>query len=126
MKKVLILEDEGMLANLFRSQFHGEPIELVIAATAAAARKLFKREEFDVVVLDGIAPSEPGCHASLVGPTLAKEFRSAGYNGPLIASSSDPQAVDLMLKAGCSHSCEKLRLQELLRELLLLSHVPQP
>lgn len=118
MKKVLILEDGEMLVNLFKAQLHREPVELSIAATAAAARELFKREKFDVIVLDGIAPSEPGRGPSLVGPVVAKEFRDKGYKRPLVAISNNPDAQALMKRAGCSHLCERDRLHGLIRELL--------
>ena len=118
MARVLILEDSRTISNLFRAQLRAEPVEVVIAETAAEARAFFERGEFDVIALDGIAPSEPGRGASLVGPILAREFREKGHKKPLVAISNDPQAQQLTKQAGCSHFCEKERLHGLIQELL--------
>lgn len=122
--KVLILEDSKTIGALFRDQLSGEPIEIVIVETAAEAREFFERDEFDIIALDGIAPSKGGHKPSLIGPILAWEFREAGYKGLIIAISNDPHAQALT-KRGAerviphrSYACDKLDLAGLIRELL--------
>lgn len=125
MAKVLILEDSEKSRALFLDQLEGEPVEVVIAETAAEARVFFKCGGFGVIVLDGIAPSEPGRGASLVGPILAREFRDEGYKGFIVAISSDEEVRALTKKAAGekvphrAYACEKRRLTDLIRELLL-------
>ena len=124
MPRVLILEDSQTIGALFRDQLEGEPVEIVIAETAAEARERFEHEEFDILVLDGIAPSEPGRGASLVGPILAREFRERGFMGSIIAISSEPEAQALTKKAANeavsyrAYACDKLDLGRLVKELL--------
>ncbi|MDP3991360.1 MAG: hypothetical protein Q8P66_00400 [Candidatus Colwellbacteria bacterium] len=125
MAKVLILEDSKTSRALFLDQLEGEPVEVVIAETAAEARDFFESDEFDVIALDGIAPSAPDQGASLVGPLLAREFRNKGYKGFIVAISSDSEVRALTKKEAGervlhrAYACEKLRLADLIRELLL-------
>ena len=122
--KILIVEDSKKSRARFREQFSGEPIEVVIVETAAEARFFFKCDKFDIIALDGIAPSEPGRGASLVGPILARELRERGFRGPIIAISSEPEAQELTKKAANqvvsyrAYACDKLDLAGLIRELL--------
>lgn len=124
MPKVLILEDDEAFADYFIRLLEKEPVEIVVVKAGAEAKECFGRERFDVIVLDGIAPSEEGRRPSLIGPVLACEFRGAGYRGPIIATSSDPQAQTLTKKGAeqvISHrayACDKLDLIGLIRELL--------
>lgn len=122
--KVLILEDSKTISALFQAHFQGEPIEVTIVETATEAREAFRIGSFDVIALDGIAPSGLGVTPSLVGPVLAREFRQKGYKKPLVAISNDHQAQALMKQAGCRHLCKKDRLPELIRELLGLYSTP--
>ena len=121
--KVLILEDSKRIMTRLRDQFEGE-VDLFVAETAAEAWGLFRCNEFDVIVLDGIFPSTPGGKPSLVGPVLAREFRKEGYRGPIIATSTDPKARKLT-KEGASkgvkhlaYVCDKSKVPDLIRELL--------
>lgn len=124
MRKVLILEDSETVSTLFQALLRREPVEVVIAETAAEAREAFRIGNFDVIALDGIAPSGLGATPSLVGPVLAREFRQQGYKGPLVAISNDHQAQVSMKQAGCRHLCEKEGLPGLIRELLGLLPIP--
>ena len=122
--KILILEDSKTIVADFRNQFSGEPVEVVIAETAAEARELFERDGFDIIVLDGIVPSEPGHGASLQGPPLADEFRKKGFLGPIIGTSSNPEVQSLTkewanrIVASKAYTCDKRKLARLIRELL--------
>ncbi|MDP2650781.1 MAG: response regulator [bacterium] len=123
MLRVLVLEDHPSVGDLLRTQFQREPVEVVLAKTAAEARKFFRRDSFDMVALDGIAPSQEGQEPSLVGPGLAREFREMGFRGPIIAISSEPQAQELIKKGADwivlhkAYACDKLGLVGLVREL---------
>lgn len=128
--KVLILEDSQKSAALLQSQFRGEPIGIMIVETAAEAREIFERVEFDVIALDGIAPSEAGRNASLVGPVLARWFRENGYMDPIIAISDNLEARQLTKQEAerqvkhRAYACEKLKLIDLIRELLGIYSTP--
>ena len=123
--QVLILEDSKTIGALFQAHFRGEPVGITLVETATEAREAFRIGSFDVIVLDGIAPSGLGTTPSLVGPILAREFRQKGYKRPLVAISNDLQAQQLMKQAGCRHLCEKDRLPGLIRELLGLLTSPK-
>ena len=122
--KILILEDSEAINAVFRNQFSREPVEVVIAETAMEARELFEHDEFNIIALDGIVPSEKGRPPSLVGPVLAREFRERGFMGSIIAISSEPQAQALTKKAANqvvsyrAYACDKLDLVRLVQELL--------
>ena len=116
--KILILEDSEKARDFFRTHFRGVPVEITIVGTAAEAREFLKRDEFDVIALNGIVPSEPGRVPSLVTPFLAQEIREKGDRRPLVGISDDPQAQQLLKKAGCSHLCKKEKLHGLVQELL--------
>ena len=96
MPTVLILEDDQRVAGVFLAQLEKEPVEVVVASTAAEALRSFKRENPDIIALDGVAPSEEGQEPSLVGPELARKFRQMGFEGPIIATSSEPEAQSLI------------------------------
>ncbi len=122
--KVLILEDSKTISALFQAHFQGEPVGVTIVETAVEAREAFRIGSFDVIALDGIAPSGLGATPSLVGPVLAREFRQKGYKGPLVAISNDHKAQAMMKQAGCRYLCEKERLPGLIRELLGIYSTP--
>lgn len=96
MPSVLILEDNQRIKDHFRDLFEKEPVEVVIAPTAAEVLESFKRVCPRIVVLDGVAPRKEGQGPSLVGPALARELRLMGFKGPIIATSSEPQAQELI------------------------------
>lgn len=98
---LLILEDDERIIPLLEADFQGEPVEIMIAKTAAEARELseqlFERGEVDdIIALDGFAPSEAGAEPSLVGPGLARWLREMGFLGSIIGIASDPGTQELI------------------------------
>jgi len=51
-KKILIIEDEYILANMYADRFRSEEWEVTIATTRDEGLKLTKKEKPDIVLLD--------------------------------------------------------------------------
>ncbi|PWB38443.1 MAG: response regulator [Parcubacteria group bacterium] len=58
--KVLLIEDEEMLANMYEVKFKNEGFDLVKALDGAAGLKLAKEEKPDFILLDIIMPKMDG------------------------------------------------------------------
>ena len=57
-KKILIVEDEKMLSEMYRDSFEREGFEVVIATTGQEAVDVAKAEKHDFILLDIILPNE--------------------------------------------------------------------
>lgn len=109
--KVLLVEDEMPMQKLWRAQvedlFKGEEMlpELLFAATIVEALTLFRTNlGIDVIVVDGHLKTAAGKVDTL---PVIREFKKAGFMGPMIATSSDPKLRALMMEAGCNRECER-------------------
>ena len=113
MAKVLIVEDDVSLQEMYRKQMTG--FELVQAYSLDEGRQLFQQhsDSLDAIVLDGnLGQGERG-------HVLAREIREAGYTGPVIAASNSTTSTDELLKAGCNHHVDiKIYVAELMEKLL--------
>ena len=63
MKKILIIEDDQLVANIYRNKFAVDDFEVEIASTAKPASSLINTFQPDVVILDLMLPKieRPGC-----------------------------------------------------------------
>ena len=61
-KKILIVEDEEILSEMYQDSFAREGFEVVTAATGQEAVDVAKAEKPDFVLLDMILPSEDGIY----------------------------------------------------------------
>ena len=74
MKKVLIVEDEKMLREMYVQKFSRKGIEIISAAGAEEGLKLVKQEKPSLVLLDIILPRENGLY-------FLEKLREKALNG---------------------------------------------
>ena len=112
MKIVLVVEDDKRWPILWR-EYLGGRVDFVIALTIQEAEQRLKENpDFDAIVMDFNVPGENGETDTL---RLTKEIRSGGFTNPIVACGSYQGGQK---RAGCSHSCEKEEVVEVLRKLL--------
>jgi len=61
-KKILLIEDEKILADMYTDKFYEAQFEVVNADTAEVGLKIAKEENPDLVVLDIILPENNGIY----------------------------------------------------------------
>lgn len=99
MKKILIIEDEKILAEMYREKFSQVGFEVILAFDSKEGLELTKREKPDLILLDILLPGENGI-SFLSSKRKEKEIASI----PVIAFSNydDPktkkEAFDLGIK----------------------------
>lgn len=59
-KKILIIEDEVAMAEMYRDKFQNAGYEVFLAITSEEGMKLAKKEKPDLIVLDILLPTENG------------------------------------------------------------------
>jgi len=81
-KKVLVVEDEASVHDMYRRQM-GERIEFLSARSIEEGEQLFAEHQgqFDAIVMDACVPGD----RPTTGP-LVERFRAA-FAGPIIATS---------------------------------------
>lgn len=114
--KILILEREEMIQMLYSRSLQGH--ELLHANNLEEAETLFRanHQTIDVIVVNGCVE-----HADKeldTGPFIQKVIAS-GFKGPIVATSSNEGVRQDMLKAGCTHECEKHKLVNLLKQIIV-------
>lgn len=62
MKKILIVEDDPMLVEIYQRKFSDDGYEVVTAITGAEVLKKIKTEKPELVLLDLVLPEEDGFH----------------------------------------------------------------
>ena len=75
--KILIVEDEQMLAEILSDTLSDRNFDVHLAYDGVQALDAVKRESFDVIVSDIMMPN-------LDGYSLAKKLRAEGYNTPIL------------------------------------------
>jgi len=60
MKKILIVEDEKILAEMYRDKFTQAGFEVILADSAEEGLKVTKKEMPDLILLDILLPRENG------------------------------------------------------------------
>ena len=75
--KILIVEDEQMLAEILSDTLSDRNFDVHIAYDGVQALDAVRRESFDVIVSDIMMPN-------LDGYSLAKKLRAEGYNTPIL------------------------------------------
>jgi DNA-binding response OmpR family regulator len=60
MKKILIIEDEKILAEMYKERFEKEGFEVFLATTSKKGLKLAREKNPDLILLDILLPDEDG------------------------------------------------------------------
>lgn len=60
MKKILIIEDEKILADMYRDKFVQAGYKVMVASEAKEGIELVKKEKPDLIILDILLPKENG------------------------------------------------------------------
>lgn len=60
MRKILIVEDEKILAELYRDKFETGGFQVVLAFSSEEGIEILKKEKIDLVLLDILLPKENG------------------------------------------------------------------
>lgn len=75
--KILIAEDEQMLAEILSDTLSDRNFDVYLAYDGIQALDMVRKDTFDVIVSDIMMPN-------LDGYSLAKKLRSEGYNTPIL------------------------------------------
>ncbi|KKP33051.1 MAG: hypothetical protein A2312_01330 [Candidatus Staskawiczbacteria bacterium RIFOXYB2_FULL_32_9] len=110
MKKVLIVEDSSQRQRVWKLKLDGK-IEIVQALTIKDAE--FAGIEFDLIVMDCCVPGDMPNTMNLV-----KSIRVAGFDGPILANSSQEYFVEMLQNAGCDYGCNKDEVPQKVLEIL--------
>ena len=60
MKKILLIEDEEMVIDMYKEKFEREGFEVVAVMTAEEGLDLVKKEKPDLIILDILLPKKNG------------------------------------------------------------------
>lgn len=107
---VLIVEDEAMIRTTLRRKLDREGYDCTMAANGAEARALFKRQVWDLVLLDINLPDSSGLE-------LLKEFRDMDAEIPVImltGNASVEYVVDAMKNGAYDYITKPFNLEELM------------
>jgi DNA-binding NtrC family response regulator len=98
---VLVVDDEENMLILLKTILEDQLlVRVVVASTLMEGETLFREHRPSVIVMDGWL----GDKNSL---PLIQTIRAEGFNGPIIAFSSDEDLRSAMRKAGCTHELLK-------------------
>ncbi len=79
--KILIVEDEEVLAEMYRERFEAEGVEVDVSSSAEDALSYLDDKLPDVVLLDILLPRESGI-------TLLEQMQERELNVPVVAFSN--------------------------------------
>lgn len=100
--RVLVVEEDEMLADYLRSRLSEDDFEVRVAADAAEAERLFQTEEYSVMVLDLSLPGSAGIHvlreARAKRPDLVIIVLAPGGNPEEVVKGLDAGADDFLAK----------------------------
>ncbi len=97
MKKILIVEDEIILAGMYQDKFTQAGFEVILAYSAEEASKILRKEIPDLILLDILLPKENGVSF------LAKMRKNPKLSSiPVVAFSNydDPKTKKQAFKLG--------------------------
>jgi len=58
--KILLVEDEPLLIELYQESFAASPFELMVAANAQSAKNIMSKENIQLILLDILLPDKNG------------------------------------------------------------------
>lgn len=92
-KRVLYAEDEFTNQKLIQIQLKNEGIECDLAEDGRAALKLYRKNTYNMVILDHYMPR-------MNGDKVAKEIRSENSSIPIIGITSDDESAEYLRICG--------------------------
>jgi DNA-binding response OmpR family regulator len=104
--RILIVEDQGDVADLLAEFFSDEGYRIAAAATVAAMDEALRHEEFDVAIVDMTLPGGES------GWTAAERLRSC--NVGVILVTGDHEQMARLEASGAHHLIKPFRLHALL------------
>ena len=120
MKKILLVEDEGKIANAVARGLKYEDFDVTIASDGEEALVLGKDEDFDCIILDRMLPLKEGVE-------VCKELRESNIKTPIIMLTAKSGVNDKVegLDAGADDYLSKpFSLDELLARIRALLRRP--
>lgn len=120
MKKILLVEDEGKIANAVARGLKYEDFDVTIASDGEEALVLGKDEDFDCIILDRMLPLKEGVE-------VCKELRKSNIKTPIIMLTAKSGVNDKVegLDAGADDYLAKpFSLDELLARIRALLRRP--
>ena len=120
MKKILLVEDEGKIANAVARGLKYEDFDVTIASDGEEALVLGKDEDFDCIILDRMLPLKEGVE-------VCKELRESNIKTPIIMLTAKSGVNDKVegLDAGADDYLAKpFSLDELLARIRALLRIP--
>jgi DNA-binding response OmpR family regulator len=114
-KKIIFVIEGGSITQMtLKASLEKMGIEVVCALTIEEAERKFT-PNFDLIVLDACVPDG----AVITTIPLVKEFRKAKkYNGLIIGVSTEASYQDALVRAGCSHKCNRILVMDKIIEVL--------
>lgn len=102
-EKVLVVEDNSVLQDLFTNKIGGV-VELLQAYSLNEAREfMVKHQDISLIILDGVLPNytdELGTEKESV--ELVYYFRYRGFHGKILAYSQQEDINKRLIEAGCT------------------------
>ena len=120
MKKILLVEDEGKIANAVARGLKYDDVDVTIASDGEEALVLGKDEDFDCIILDRMLPLKEGVE-------VCKELRESNIKTPIIMLTAKSGVNDKVegLDAGADDYLAKpFSLDELLARIRALLRRP--
>lgn len=97
MSKILIIEDEAVLSDMYRQKLISEGFDVKVSINSKEILSLLEKENFDVILLDLMLPEENGV-------SILKKIRETkkGKNLPVIVFTNldTPEERNACLKLG--------------------------
>jgi len=118
MKRVLIIDHDNIAQGLYSRMLQGVEVEIISADTIKKAEKMFEENpDIDAVVINAFGS---GLRID-TAPLVRKIKNTPTFKGLMIATSGSPIYAEELVNAGCSCSCEKHLVAQMLCKLLGLS-----
>ncbi len=89
MVKILLAEDEPSLGQIIKESLETRNFNVSLATDGEVAYKMFKEQDFDILVLDVMMPKKDGF-------TLTKEIRKENNEVPILFLTAKSQAKDVV------------------------------
>jgi DNA-binding response OmpR family regulator len=87
--KILLAEDEPSLGQIIKESLETKNFKVSLAIDGEVASKMFKEQDFDILVLDVMMPKKDGF-------TLTKEIRKENKEVPILFLTAKSQAKDVV------------------------------